>query len=118
MGFNYSNISWFNYRPQTKFVKVMFLQVSVCRGEGGCGRGSAWQRRGMGGMHGRGGACVAGGLHGRWACMVGGMHGRGNMHDRGNMQDKGGICGRGGMHGREMCMVGGTPPPDTTRYGH
>ena len=47
-----------HYRPQTKFAKVMFLQVSVCpQGGGGvCGRGS---------MHGRG-ACVAGG-----ACMVG-----------------------------------------------
>ena len=33
----------------------MFLQVSVCPGEG---------------------ACVAGGVHGRGTCMVGGMHGR------------------------------------------
>ena len=56
------------YRSQTKFVKVMFLHVSVILSTGG-------------GMHG-GGACVAGGMHGRgcawWgACMAGGMHGRG-----------------------------------------
>ena len=39
------------YRPQTKFAKVMFLQVSVC-------------------PQGRG-ACVVGG---GWGCVVGGMH--------------------------------------------
>ena len=40
------------YRPQTKFAKVMFLQVSVCpRGGGVRGWGHAWQG---GGMHGRG----------------------------------------------------------------
>ena len=44
------------YCPQTKFAKVMFLQVSVVRGvagsmaEGVCTAGGAWQ----GGMHGRG----------------------------------------------------------------
>ena len=62
-----------NYRPQTKFAKVMFLQVSVC--PQGCGR--VWQ----GGMHGGEHVCQ-GGVHGRghaWqgACMVGGVHGGG-----------------------------------------
>ena len=38
----------------------------------------------MGGVHGGGGVCVAGGMCGRghaWqgACMVGGMHGRGHV---------------------------------------
>ena len=64
------------YRPQTKFAKVMFLQVSVCP---------------QGGMHGcSGGACVVapGGV-----CMVAlGGHAwllRGGMCS----------CSRGGMHG-------------------
>ena len=49
----------FNYRPQTKFLKVMFLQVSVCP---------------QGGLHGCQGVCVvAGGICG---CRgVGGMCG-------------------------------------------
>ena len=56
-----------NYRPQTKFAKVMFLQVSAVHGGGGCvrdggmhGRGHVWQ----GGLHGRGhvgGGCLVGG---------------------------------------------------------
>ena len=58
-----------NYRPQTKFAKVMFLQVSVCpqggrhewllaggvRGCGGCmvaPGGHAWLLRGGGGVRG------------------------------------------------------------------
>ena len=45
----------FNYHPQTKFVKVMFLQVSVCPQ----GEGHAW---------------LPGGMHGYWrvACVVAG----------------------------------------------
>ena len=43
------------YRLQTKFVKVMFLQVSVCPQ----------------------GACVAGAMHGEGACMAGCMCGGG-----------------------------------------
>ena len=65
------------YRPQTKFAKVMFLQVSVCP-QGGW---LTWQ-----------GACMAGGV-----CMAGvpvwqvghvwqeGVHGRGSMHGRGRV---------------------------------
>ena len=98
------------YRRQTKFAKVMFLQVSVCPRGGmhGCGGvcgcsgeghtwlllgghvwllpgGHAWQR---GGMHGRGGWGV---------CMVkGGMHGKG-----GSCVAKGGSgVTKGGMHGK------------------
>ena len=58
---------FFYYRPQTKFAKVMSLQVSVCpQGEGGCVAGGClWQE----------------GVHGRRACVVGGMCG-------------GGMCGR------------------------
>ena len=81
-----SNEVFSYYRPQTKFAKVMFLQVSVC---------PHW-----------GGACVvlfggcvwfySGGVHGfiRGACIIlfgGGMHGF----------IWGGVCGcsRGGVHG-------------------
>ena len=59
-----------NYRPQTKFANVMFLHVSVILSTGGW---HAWQGGVCmvgGGMHGRGpawwGACVAGGVHGRY----------------------------------------------------
>ena len=51
------------YRPQTKFAKVMFLQVCVCpHGGGACvvAGGHVWLP---------GGACVvAGGVHGCWGC--------------------------------------------------
>ena len=69
----------YNYRPQTKFAKVMFLQVSVCP-QGGRAwllqGGPAWLLRGgcvcawllPGGMRG----CSQGGMHG---CSWGGMHG-------------------------------------------
>ena len=75
-----------------------------------------------GGVHSRGAcmageACMAGGLHGsRGACMAGGMHGREGGHA---WQGKGGMHGReggctwqGGMHGRGhawqgACMAGG-----------
>ena len=56
-----------------------------------------------GGMHGRrgmhgGGACVVGharqgGMHGRGVCVAGGVHGRGACMARG-------ACVAGGMHGR------------------
>ena len=88
------------YRPQTKFAKVMFLQVSVCPQGGrarllpggmhGCSRGVCMVARGrmhscswggvwllQGGMHGcSGGACVValGGVHG---CSGGGVVARG-----------------------------------------
>ena len=42
------------YCPQTKFAKVMFLQVSVCPQGGVRDGGRAWL-----------GACVTGGVHGR-----------------------------------------------------
>ena len=94
-----------NYRPQTKFVKVMFLQVSVCpRGGGRAWQGAcmAWWQRGacmaMGGMHGNGG-------------MHRGMHGWGGMHGGGYAWHGGvhgmGVCMAGGMHGREACVAGG-----------
>ena len=70
------------YRKQTKFAKVMFLQVSVCPGG----------MLGKGGMHGRG-VCVAGGVHG------GGVYGRG-VHGRGALM-------AGGMHGRWVCIARG-----------
>ena len=68
------------YRPQTKFAKVMFLQVSVCPRRGACVVG--------------GGACVVGGGH---VWLVGGMCGcRGDA-----WLLTGGACvvARGGMSG-------------------
>ena len=69
------------YRPQTKFAKVMFLQVSVCP-----------QREGV-----PGGVCVCvcgGGVRGRGACMA-----EGHVW-------QGGVCGKGGcgggMHGTHV----------------
>ena len=65
----------FDYRPQTKFAKVMFSQVSVC----------PWGVHGRGGMPGRGwymwqGACVAGNHAWQRTCMAGGMRGRRDGH--------------------------------------
>ena len=54
----YVNVMQYYYRPQTKFAKVMFSQVSVCPR--------------------REGACMAGGMRGRGMCRAdggGGMHG-------------------------------------------
>ena len=82
------------YRPQTKFAKVMFLQVSVCPWEV-CmagdvrARGHTW----LGGMHGRGvwqGACVVGGVCGGGGMHGGGMHGRG--YTWGGHVWQGGLC--------------------------
>ena len=68
-------------------------------------------------MAGVGGACVAGGMHGRgayiagghaWqvACMVGRGHAcHGGMHGRGCAWQ--GACMAGGVHGRGVCMAGG-----------
>ena len=90
---NTSSVEKLYYSPQTKYAKVMFLQVSVCPqswGGGMHGRGHAWWQGGMCGGKG----------HAWWwgACMVvGGMHGGG-----------GGMHGGGGLHGsRGACMVTG-----------
>ena len=48
---------------------------------------------GVGGMHRRGGACVAGGAHGKGVCNAWGMHGKGEC------VAKGVVCGKG-VHGR------------------
>ena len=74
------------------------LQGGGVHGKGVCmARGCAWQ----GGVHGMGGMCGRGGVHGvrayvagGGACMTGGMHGRGDMHDRV------GVCGRHACHSR------------------
>ena len=76
---------WHFYHPQTKFAKVMFLQVSVCpRGKGACvvaGRGAC--------VVAGGGACVvAGGGH---AWLLGGV-----CVCWGACMVVGGICGCGG----------------------
>ena len=58
----------------------------------------------IGGIHGtgvcawHGGACIAGGMHGRGACMAGGMHGKGCAW-------QGGACVAGGVHGTGACMT-------------
>ena len=75
---------WSNiYHPQTKFAKVMFLQVCVCP-QGREGVSGTCQ----GGMHGwvdgEGGTCGGGlvwqgGMHGQGDAWLGGMHGRGHV---------------------------------------
>ena len=94
---------------------------SVCQES--CPLGGGACMAGGGGTHDRG-ACVAGGMRGRRACMVGcvwqgvciegGMHGMGcawwGLHGRGH-EWQGGIHGRGSMCGGGACMA------DTTRYG-
>ena len=95
-----------NYRPQTKFAKVMFLQVSVCPQGGACVAGE-------GGMHGWGGGRA---WLGRGVCMAG----EGDVRGWG-----GGHAWLGGMCGWGVCVAGGhvwlggmrgmhTPPADTT----
>ena len=104
-----------HYRPQTKFAKVMFLQVSVCPRGGACMvalGGHAWLL--WGGVRGcTGEVCVValgGGMHGcSWGvCVValgghvwllqGGMHGCSWGGMRGCSWE--GMCGcsRGGRH--------------------
>ena len=83
---HFFHLSYF-YLPQTKFAKVMFLQVSVCP------RGACLVAGG--GMHGCGGACmvVGGCMVAGGACVVVG---------------EGGVCGCGGhawLWG--ACMVAG-----------
>ena len=130
-----------NYRPQTKFAKVMFLHLSVILFTGGggmCGRGGVC---GRGCVCGRGHACMVGG-HAWWVGMHGGCVGACMAGGRGMHGRVGGMCGRGvcvagGMHGRQgACMAGGvhggggvggmcgrgvcmphTHTPDTTIYG-
>ena len=109
-----------NYRPQTKFAKVMFLHLSV----------SHLVHRG-GGVHGRGVACVVGGMC-RGMCMAGGVHGGGACVVVVGEHAWQGACvvGRGHMWHR-ACMAGGmcvegrhawwghtcyAHPPDTTKY--
>ena len=98
-----SNSFWILLRPQTKFAKVMFLQVFVYP---------------QGGMRGEGEAClVKGGMDGeRVACVAkGDMCGKGGAcMVKGASMAKGDICGKGGMHGkgghlwqRGSCMVKG-----------
>ena len=91
--------------------KILFLQVSVCPQA----RVDAWQ-----GACVAGGACMAGGMHGRgcawWGCAWQGVYMVGVcmaecMCCRGACM-AGGMCGRGaciagGMHGRGVCMAGG-----------
>ena len=126
-----------HYRPQRSCGKVMFSQTSVILfTEGACvvgvrGRGHAWQ----GGHawqvgHVWQGACMAGDVHGRGACMAGeggmhaggaymagGVHGRGHawqggcmaggMHGRGTHAWKGGHVWKGACAGSGACMAGG-----------
>ena len=111
------------YHPQTKFVKVIFLHMSVILSMGGmCGRGACMVggvHGGKGSMHGGGTCVVAGG------CMwwQGGMHGgrggawwwgvcveAGMCGGRGVCVVAGGACmvAEGGVHGgRGACMVAG-----------
>ena len=84
------------YRPQTKFAKVIFLQVSTGGGGGVYGREQrAWQ----GSVHGEG-VCMAGGhawqggMHGRGACMGSRCAWQGGIHCGGHAW-QGGMCGRG-----------------------
>ena len=80
------------------------------------------------------GACIAGGVHGKGACIAGGgMCMAGECAWQGGMCGRGGgMCGRGacmtgacmvgGVHCRGACVGGGMhamhpPNPDTMRYG-
>ena len=99
----------FYYRLQTKFAKVMFLQVSVCP-QGG----RVWHVVG-GDVRGRGacmvGGVCGGGMHGRGVCMAEGCAWQGGMCGEGHAWQ--GVCVAGGvcMAGRHtwlgVCMAGG-----------
>ena len=108
----------FCYCPQTKFAKVMFLQVSVCPQGEACvahGGGHVWQR----GMHGRGacmaGVCMAGGMCGWGVCMAGGACVVGACMAGGCVWlgdmawQRGWHSWQGGMHGGGACVAGGIP---------
>ena len=98
-----------HYRPQTKFAKVMFLQVSVCPQ---WGWGHAWFPWGMCMVAGWGGACVvargmcmvARGVRGCWgACMVARGHAwllGGHTCLPRSMHGEGGMLGKGGLHSK------------------
>ena len=95
------------YRPQTKFAKVMFLQVSLCPQGGACvakGGGMC----GKGGVHGKGGhawwrGCVwqrghvswKGGVHSKGGCVCQ----RGHAWQRGVHSEGEACVTKGGMHG-------------------
>ena len=87
------------YRPQTKFVKVMFYRCLSVQGGG-----HVWREGGMCGRR----VCMAGGVHGSW-----GMQGGRWVY----MCGREGVCGRGGMRGMGGACMPHTLPPDTMRYG-
>ena len=66
ISFEVQQFSDSNYRPQTNFAKVMFLQVSVCP------RGGLWQ-----------GACAWWGCVWQGACIAGSLYGKGAMRGDG-----------------------------------
>ena len=112
--------SCFFHCPQMKFVKVMFLHLSVSHPvhRGACEQGRVCM---AGSVHGRGHlwqrACMAGGLHDgecAWqgVCMVGGVHGgghawQGDMCGGWHVWQGEGVCVAGGMHGRGHAWHGG-----------
>ena len=88
----------------------MFSQASVILFTGGGGMCGRWGASMGGGMCGRG-ACMAGVMHDRGMCMAGGMHVGGHAWQVGCVW-QGSMCGReacvaGAMHGRGACMTGG-----------
>ena len=107
------------YRPQTKFAKVMFLQVSVCPQEGRRAwllqGGHAWLLPG-GGVHGCSqGACMVAPRGHVWLLPGGCVWQRGGMHGKGGMRGEGGECVvctvshcAGGTHptGMHSCFTG------------
>ena len=104
--FNQDLVLYIYYRPQKKFAKVMFLQVSVILSTRGGGMacmagGRVWQGEGVRGR----GVCDGG------ACVVGGvMHGRGGMSGwgggmRGRYYEIRSICGRYGSYWNAFLYV-------------
>ena len=90
---------------------------------GACVAGGMHGRRGRwGDMHGRGD--VVGGIYGRWggACVAGGgMCGRGHAWWgcawQGGMRCRWGVCVAGGVHSMGGMHATPSPPADTTGYG-
>ena len=109
------------YRPQTKFAKVMFLQVSVCpRGGGGHARqggvcdGRACMGAYMAGRHawqGVWGGCA-------WGCAWQGGHAwQGACMTMGAYMA--GACVAGGHAWQGVCVLRTPPPPaDTTAMAY